>query len=46
VIEDPLERAETLARFLGGDFDAERAAAAVDPGLHRHATGAPIRGAA
>jgi len=32
VIADPLEQAKTLARFLGGSFDAERAAAVVDRG--------------
>jgi hypothetical protein len=42
VIENPREQAETLGRFLGNGFDAERAAAVVDRGLYRHATGSPI----
>lgn len=42
VIENPQAQAEILAGFLGEDFDAQRAAAAVDVQLHRHVGGTPI----
>jgi len=35
VLQNPLQEAERIARFLSGDVDAERMARAVDEGLYR-----------
>jgi hypothetical protein len=36
VMRQPAEHAEQIARFLGGDLDVAKMAAAVDPKLHRN----------
>lgn len=36
VLEDPLTQAQRIREFLGGNYDVERMAAAVDPSLYRN----------
>jgi len=36
VLDNPMEQAQRIAEFLGGSYDSEEMAAAVDPSLYRN----------